>query len=153
MYSHRNGETELPTEAGRYWFQGIAGGERYEGTNLVGEALAGNLCAEGPGESLYDDVKNWTGQWWGPIVAPWDSQPSPSAGQPQADMERVLDGKYDVIAPFSGGSYTLEMSDNQRSFDTYIETERGHKSCHGSAWIPSGWQLMRPRPQGQEAQL
>lgn len=72
---------DMPDGPGRYWFRGIAGGERYEGTCLVGVAIAGNLCAEGPGESLYGDIKDWSGQWWGPIVAPWDAAPDAAGGE------------------------------------------------------------------------
>ncbi len=76
-YGHRNGETEAPSVedligTGVYWFRGTVTSwdcGTYDVTGLVECTLAhayNDVC----GETL--DKNSYTGQWWGPIVAPWE---------------------------------------------------------------------------------
>jgi hypothetical protein len=75
-YTHRNGETEPPQVAGWYWFTGVfAGNERYVGSVTVARSFAGNLCVIGSSESISLELQFWAGQWWGPIVPPWEAAP------------------------------------------------------------------------------
>lgn len=66
IYTHRNGETEPPTEPGNYWFKGVLlfldspGREREETTLIVNVSL----------DFVLD---KYEGQWWGPIVPPWET--------------------------------------------------------------------------------
>lgn len=75
-YSHRNGETELPTMNDYFWFNGVD----FEGLETKGKAL---IVEDSSGRFVLFDFKNrlsmyrlteLTGQWYGPEVAPWDSQ-------------------------------------------------------------------------------
>jgi hypothetical protein len=76
-YTHRNGETAPPTEPGRYWFNGVFNSK---GTyNIVGIVESNQI----PG-TTYNDVtgevlknSDYTGQWWGPMVPPWEVYAKP----------------------------------------------------------------------------
>lgn len=81
-YTHRNGETELPTIDGDFWFRGKRGDETW--TWHVSVSLQDSLN-RGPRVSgvfmgRWDDddpLSIYEGQWWGPIpddVPPWDEQ-------------------------------------------------------------------------------
>ena len=76
-YPHRNGETEAPTVPGLYWFRSSAHSwfpeQEFQRPihvlNTSGEALAWN-----DGRQSYDEIDDFVGKWWGPIVAPWESE-------------------------------------------------------------------------------
>ena len=78
QYSHRNGETEPPTTAGEFWFDGagIASSHVYKWRDRFSvERHNGVLC-------VFDDdgypllpVTSMAGRWWGPIMPPWEQQP------------------------------------------------------------------------------
>ena len=71
-YAHRNGETEPPTVAGRYWFSGaISGWSTSEMTLVTLDcAMAWNNRAD---VESFVDIAEFVGQWWGPVLAPWES--------------------------------------------------------------------------------
>ena len=70
-YAHRNGETEAPTVAGLYWFDGhrtsIAGNKLHVMDMLEVDK---DGCID-PDFTFATIVTSWDGKWWGPIVAPW----------------------------------------------------------------------------------
>lgn len=78
-YSHRNGETNEPTERGWYWFDGLQvwSGETIAKRPVLVEREDGEL-----GSTYWyganDDEKDacadgWLrGQWWGPVTPPWE---------------------------------------------------------------------------------
>ena len=79
-YSHRNGETEPPTEEGWYWFDGD---KCWRGESQRSLKRPVFVEREEEGGSIYwfgadgdaDDAcaDGWLeGQWWGPIVPPWE---------------------------------------------------------------------------------
>lgn len=71
-YSHRNGETEPPTEADRYWFDGFRikhNGNRAHIRDIVTTDDNGNVYNDVDGEM--NPVATYEGRWWGPIVPPW----------------------------------------------------------------------------------
>lgn len=73
-YTHRNGETEAPTVPGKYWLKGSC--LSYAIADLIPViAEDDHLCAWRPywGEGWFERMEHFTGQWWGPIVAPWES--------------------------------------------------------------------------------
>lgn len=72
-FSHRNGETEPPTVAGRYWFDGYRIWSDSKGQNVkdiveINERGWIYNCIGGWTDSLMD----FNGKWYGPIVAPWE---------------------------------------------------------------------------------
>lgn len=83
VYSHRNGETELPTVPGWYWFDGVGTWRQTPPETiskrpvLVEQDEEGSLIAW---YGAYDDanyacVLNWLrGQWYGPISLPWEGE-------------------------------------------------------------------------------
>lgn len=75
-YTHRNGEEEAPTVMGIYWFKGHSSGlektqdvyrfQRYPET--------GDWVCIDTFESDYAyRPHELEGQWWGPIVPPWET--------------------------------------------------------------------------------
>jgi hypothetical protein len=64
-YSHRNGETEPPTEDGYYWLRSVPGDLR----RAIGitEILEGE-----PPEGLLTFEELAGVRWWGPVTPPWD---------------------------------------------------------------------------------
>lgn len=78
-YTHRNGETEAPTEdgfigTGRYWFKGeMTSGDcgTYQIVGIV-ECYLAHVYNDETGETLPKSA--CVGQWWGPIVPPWQSE-------------------------------------------------------------------------------
>jgi hypothetical protein len=76
LFSHRNGETEPPTEEGEYWFRGEVGGESYAGRVPVSVwvSFKQKLMAQNPFSYVDVDMYNFVGQWWGPIVPPWEDR-------------------------------------------------------------------------------
>jgi hypothetical protein len=73
-YTHRNGETEPPTEPGRYWFNGVVWSSDRLGTyNILGivECLATMTYNDVTGEAL--PSRDHAGQWWGPMTPPWEA--------------------------------------------------------------------------------
>lgn len=76
MYTHRNGETIPPTETGRYWFKGLVRSMEYNAITSVinDDEYAGYLAAwyEFCGDGWFESTKAFNGQWWGPVLAPWE---------------------------------------------------------------------------------
>lgn len=78
IYAHRNGETALPTEPGRYWFRGTCGISE-EVANVIEVTITGGknggLMAWSPNWSggWHEDIEEFSGQWWGPLVPPWET--------------------------------------------------------------------------------
>jgi hypothetical protein len=66
QYSHRNGETESPTEAGWYWFLFDDSPIDYLEIVCVGDRYCRRMYA-------YDDevMNKLQGRWWGPVTPPW----------------------------------------------------------------------------------
>lgn len=73
-YSHRNGETEAPTElrTGLYWFRGTATSATCGACDIadIVECSALNAYNDVTGETL--PKGDYVGQWWGPVQAPWE---------------------------------------------------------------------------------
>lgn len=72
-YVHRNGETEPPTVAGRYWFNGHRtkqNGNRVRVMDLVEVNVYCGVYNDTDGET--DAFASYVGQWWGPVIPPWD---------------------------------------------------------------------------------
>lgn len=66
-YTHRNGETDAPTVDGAYWFDGFRtqpSGNRIHVMDIL-KRIDGVI-------ERHDAPASWDGQWWGPIVAPWE---------------------------------------------------------------------------------
>lgn len=76
-YSHRNGETELPTEEGRFWLKGNVVVRQIVDEHIQYASLVSIYKRSGWRVILEDygsrtNLKKCDGQWWGPIVPPWD---------------------------------------------------------------------------------
>lgn len=78
-YTHRNGETEAPTENGWFAFDGehrnaIFAGKQYaQGVResafvLVGGDEYHRFVWDGDRHQLIED---YVGRWWGPLTPPW----------------------------------------------------------------------------------
>ena len=66
-YSHRNGETEPPTEEGYYW-SSDNDTDYMSGVVQVSESYVfGSLSEFDKGY-----LELFKGQWWGPVTPPWD---------------------------------------------------------------------------------
>lgn len=103
MYSHRNGETELPTIIGYFWFSGdVRGYPVAEQVTVMQHIGRGHLMVIGAEPSSF--IGDFEGQWYGPIVAPWESQPT--APQP----ERIAALEY-AVEQLRGGKKDDEESD------------------------------------------
>jgi len=73
-YLHRNGETEPPTVDGWYWWSGTVIGA-YAEKGLVNITVPRNDANIQIWPSWCDGwlgAKDMQGQWYGPIVAPWE---------------------------------------------------------------------------------
>lgn len=74
-YSHRNGETELPTVAGWFWLKGgITDDWQEEMFVLVRKERSKKVewrAYTVAWEPLL--LAELQGQWWGPVQAPWES--------------------------------------------------------------------------------
>lgn len=73
-YSHRNGESQPPTEAGRYWFKGII--MRYGDPQDIADLKIVEFRLDRGiivNEEVDDFLADTKGQWWGPITPPWES--------------------------------------------------------------------------------
>jgi hypothetical protein len=73
-YSHRNGETEAPTVAGRYWFKGKIDDRQFEYITAVTHRPTDEWMAWDDAEFIQDyvEIRRFVGQWWGPVVTPWE---------------------------------------------------------------------------------
>lgn len=74
VYSHRNGETEPPTIAARFWFDGWRtkhNGNRVHVMDLVETNKRGGVYNDTDGET--NDAVEYSGHWWGPISPPWEN--------------------------------------------------------------------------------
>lgn len=67
-YTHRNGETMAPAELGKYWFNGW-----YTNTG-TSKRIMDTLDLWSDGRVYGDSIDTYVGQWWGPIVSPWEAQ-------------------------------------------------------------------------------
>jgi hypothetical protein len=78
QYSHRNGETEPPTQRGWYWvwvtapypvWPGVLMRfvELYEGADYKPDAWGVDIICNQSLESIGDTLR-----WWGPVTPPWD---------------------------------------------------------------------------------
>lgn len=71
-YTHRNGETTAPTVPGQYWFNGRCHGATIK--EMIPVIVENKVtCAWRPsfGDGWLEDIENFSGQWWGPVFAPW----------------------------------------------------------------------------------
>ena len=74
-YTHRNGETTPPTVDGYYWFVGQVvkpGQVRGKHHREVGKVYAFQAPAPFLISGKRVTVKNCAGQWWGPLLPPWE---------------------------------------------------------------------------------
>jgi hypothetical protein len=75
QFSHRNGETEPPTEAGFFWF---IGRKRKHPQRVRRGGVYRVWWNSG---ELYTRINSWSscqvdelaGQWWGPVIPPWQT--------------------------------------------------------------------------------
>jgi hypothetical protein len=67
QYSHRNGETEPPTEDGWYWVSSPPPVFR-EGTVLVVDGCVYDFQED---QFTLDELAGV--QWWGPVTPPWEA--------------------------------------------------------------------------------
>lgn len=74
-YTHHNGETEAPTMLGKYWFLGVCQLRTGEINLQIALDLIGSdgrmLAWEERSQDLLT-MGHFNGQWWGPIVTPWE---------------------------------------------------------------------------------
>lgn len=79
-YAHRNGEKIAPTVEGRYWFYGeIDGRKKAEIFTVVSSPMLGvmeydRLTVNDDGGVTFRSIVDFSGQWWGPLVAPWKGE-------------------------------------------------------------------------------
>lgn len=74
IYTHRNGETEPPTVEGKYWFRGSIGDVDLDaGITTVALDKTGRLMAWDFHFDMQQYMTEFAGQWWGPLVAPWET--------------------------------------------------------------------------------
>lgn len=83
-YTHRNGETEPPTIPGDFWYKGKLHhrGHTDESRNYHHDCggmfhiyphwHTNKLCIDG--EECIHYMEDAEGQWWGPVVPPWDRE-------------------------------------------------------------------------------
>lgn len=72
-YTHRNGETGLPTAEGWYWFGGLFDGRKTRGL-VKANAHDWKLFELEFWPAWIDgwvEPDVFRGQWWGPIPPPW----------------------------------------------------------------------------------
>lgn len=73
-YEHRNGESDLPTIEGWYWFRGTV--DEKKGAGLVKVNLPDTAFPTHTVSPMWID--GWiesellSGQWWGPVTPPWN---------------------------------------------------------------------------------
>lgn len=76
-YSHRNGETELPTTEGHYWFLGKHSKRARDFPNRrdILHVNSGGMTKYHKPRTAYARMMPATeliGQWWGPVPPPWE---------------------------------------------------------------------------------
>lgn len=72
-FAHRNGETEAPTTPGRYWFKGAMDGwTRAVFTTVVATDKGVMAWNDMSHVDSFTDISQFEGQWWGPVVPPWE---------------------------------------------------------------------------------
>lgn len=73
-YTHRNGETTIPTVPGQYWFNGTVVGLAYATLTYIIVDSDGALLAwyEHADHCWFQHILSFAGQWWGPVQAPWE---------------------------------------------------------------------------------
>lgn len=108
-----------------------------------GDPILGYLKTQSSWDDALHALDTLIGKWTR-VYMPWESHPSPSAGQPQA-MEVVPDGTYTHPNWDGNGEvWTRVFGD--------LEIEQWHSSLPDDIdeiVLPEGWQLMRPRPQDE----
>jgi hypothetical protein len=74
-YSHRNGETEPPTERGWYWFYGKHVNEKRKPVKQKCNLYVFGGCTEYRDPDgkykIMTNLSSLRGKWWGPLVPPW----------------------------------------------------------------------------------
>lgn len=80
MYIHRNGQKEPPTIDGFYWFLGSRNGRHWHYMFIyTGEAFPDCKTTVTAIDDEWEiPFGELDGQWWGPIVPPWDISNPPS---------------------------------------------------------------------------
>ncbi len=74
-YTHRNGETTAPAVPGQYGVRGHCQGERVK--EIIPVIIEnGAVCAWRPmfGDGWFERIEHFSGQWWGPVLAPWEGE-------------------------------------------------------------------------------
>lgn len=72
QYSHRNGEADVPTITGYFWYIGVAGDEQYADLLTVMKYRdADRLVIMGADTK---DPEEFKGRWYGPVLPPWQAQ-------------------------------------------------------------------------------
>lgn len=74
-YAHRSGEPEAPTEDGYYWFKGEhihKGGLRYPVVEII--ECANRIVIPYAYDTKVAGPVRWEGQFWGPLVPPWETK-------------------------------------------------------------------------------
>lgn len=77
IYSHRNGESEIPTVQGLYWVKTSVQDSHFE---YYGIEIDENGIWVNPGVDEYIEraeqmAQRTRCQWWGPIPTPWENEP------------------------------------------------------------------------------
>jgi hypothetical protein len=110
-YTHRNGETEPPTIEGMYWFRGKGRSEfGYGPTTIECEGRTWVRFSEldgaiyGPfvsieGNELLQIGLEVEGQWYGPIVPPWEDEGH------KLDLSNLV---FDKPKPFKGVAFIYD---------------------------------------------
>ncbi len=76
-YDHRNGETEPPTEPGWYWFDGTLDDRLQAGLVKVNapDSAFPTLSVSPQWTEGWMEMNLLSGQWWGPLLPPWEKRP------------------------------------------------------------------------------
>lgn len=74
LYSHKNGETEVPTVQGWYWFRGEMDGRHEAGLVKVNkpDRAFPTLIVSPQWIDGWMEAELFVGRWWGPIPKPWE---------------------------------------------------------------------------------
>lgn len=81
-YDHRNGETEVPTVEGRYWFKGrcyardiadLTPVTIIDNPEILPHSVEIMAWLPGWDGGKFEDIKWFAGRWWGPVQDPWES--------------------------------------------------------------------------------
>jgi hypothetical protein len=70
-YTHRNGETEPPTQQGMFGFRPSSNSEGWIVDVVEVNGRLERIMSYSDDETM--PIDEFDGQWWGPITGPWDS--------------------------------------------------------------------------------